>query len=113
MRVNRELNSLLADGLVPEAPSPTGPTEDASSPLAAPSGEAATPAAAAAAPVDLPAAVPAAASNVAVGRVHASPERRAKSDRSHGSCQQDTAAAQDTMQSPMLSGVHNQFPCLM
>ena len=113
LRVNRELKSLMADDLVPEAPLPAGPTEDPSSPLAAPSGEAATPAAAAAAPVDLPAAVTAAASNIALGRSHASPDRRAKSDKSHGSRQQDTAAAQDTMQSPMLSGEHNQFPYLM
>ena len=103
----------MADGLVPVAPPPAGPTEEPSSPLAAPSGEAATPAAAAAAPVDLPAAVPAAASNVALGSLHASPDRRAESDKSHGSRQQDTAAPPDTMQSPMLSGEHNQFPCLM
>jgi len=107
LRINRELKSLMADDLVPEAPSPAGPTEDASSPLAAPSGEAATPAAAAATAVDLPAAVPAAALNIALGSLHASPGTRAKSDKSHGSRQQDTDAAQDTMQSPMLSGVHN------
>ncbi len=97
----------MADDLVPVAPSPAGPTEDASLPVAAPSDEAATPAAAAAPPADLPAAVPAAASNVALGSLHASPDGRAKSDKSHGSCQQDMAAAQDTMQSPMLSGEHN------
>ncbi|KAL0056243.1 hypothetical protein WJX82_009196 [Trebouxia sp. C0006] len=103
LRINRELKGLMADDLVPEAPSPAGPTEDASSPLAAPSGEAATPAAAAATAVDLPAAMPAAASNIALGSLHASPGTRAKSDKSHGSCQQDTDAAQDIMQSPMLS----------
>lgn len=107
VKVNRELNSLMADDLVPVAPLPAGPTEDASSPGAAPSGEAATPAAAAAFPVDLPAALPAAASNVAFGSLHALPDIRAESDKSHGSRQQDTAAAQDTMQSPMLSGERN------
>ena len=107
VKINRELNSLLADGLVPEAPPPARPTEDVFSPVVAPSGEAATSAAAAAAPVHLSAAVPAAASNVALGSLHASPDRRAESDKSHGSCQQDTAAAQDTMQSPMLSGKPN------
>ncbi|KAL0036052.1 hypothetical protein WJX79_000012 [Trebouxia sp. C0005] len=62
MRVNRELNSLMADGLVSVAPPPAG-----------------------------------------FGTLHASPNRRAESDKSRGSCQQDTAAPPDTIQSPMLS----------
>ncbi len=106
IKLNRELQSLTACDAAPLAAPPAGPLEEPLSPCAQDS-QAASPAPAVAAlEAALPATVTAAASSMAFGSLQGSVETHTESDKSHRASPQAAAAAQDTLQSAVVSGVY-------